>query len=463
MATKDQFVEIFKDINKYIHFTITNFEVLNTYKKDNDNKYIDQLDTNIKNDTNKIKAKISYLYKDKNEELIIDDIVLNKPNINPHNEPFFIATIDDKTLGVIFYNNGIEDITNYEAFLKSNIDKAYLLLKKIFVHNAYFINATFTKDANFRYATFTEGADFSKATFTEGADFSEATFTEGANFMGTTFTENADFISATFTENADFFKATFTKDANFSYINKDLRGDKLKQNEMNFNFVEIKTLNLSYATIGKIFLDSSVVENIILTSSTEIKEADSSDTWRILKGFAIKNHNKPQAWHFQDREYNALANKNDPAYKFLENNWQTKAIIWFNKITNNHGSSWLQPLIWFLVILLLGSLLEYTLEKKMFLKHVWIIITFFGLAIIITFLNKKLKLFFDFINIIFLLLFTINIATLKYIIHYIPFVSLDHVKHCNDWAFLVHIITSILLAFALWQFTQALRKFKDLG
>jgi len=105
--------------------------------------------------------------------------------------------------------------TQAANFYRATFTQDTFFSSATFAQYASFGGATFTQNAGFYRATFTQNADFVGATFTQYASFGEARFAQNASFIGATFTQKANFGSATFVQKANFKNAKFLEAAEF--------------------------------------------------------------------------------------------------------------------------------------------------------------------------------------------------------------------------------------------------------
>jgi hypothetical protein len=273
--------------------------------------------------------------------------------------------------------------------------------------------------------------------------------------------------------------ATFKKDVNFANINFYTdwsRYTRIKPKaDIDLSYSEIKErLNLYNSKINTLILEGSYINNITLSSSTEIENTDSSETWRLLKGFAIKNYNKILAWHYHSREFEAVKKPNDIGNGMLKKNFNTKIIVWFNEISNNHGSSLFLPILWLIFFLFFGAFLEIIALNHLNnfsngLIFMLISTTFLALPSSFAIESKPYKiitrLFLVPIYLAPLLFFTPSIKItkiLEHILNYIPFTLQKKILQDCISAQVIHAIVSIIMAITIWQIIQASRKFKDI-
>jgi uncharacterized protein YjbI with pentapeptide repeats len=110
---------------------------------------------------------------------------------------------------------GRAKFTRHAYFSDATFEQVADFREAKFTPYAFFTGAKFTRHAYFSLAKFTWAAYFNLAEFTLVADFRGAEFTQGAYFGGATFTQDAEFSGSTFEGQADFRRSRFAGSASF--------------------------------------------------------------------------------------------------------------------------------------------------------------------------------------------------------------------------------------------------------
>ncbi|MGL4392983.1 MAG: pentapeptide repeat-containing protein [Fusobacteriaceae bacterium] len=259
---------------------------------------------------------------------------------------------------------------------------------------SYFVASSSSKDSSdYGHTIFEEKADFSSATFSGDVDFSNVTFESNVNFFGTIFNDDANFFHANFQNDAmffqatfrcqayfylasfygdaDFLKAIFKKSANFSSANFKSNAnfneayfaayDGAEKSVANFSETLFeKYLYFNIDKVEELKLDNIryKVENGFLIMRDEIYdriEKANRKTWRTLKYLAIQIHDEILANKMSKKEIESYRNELKEGKNYSEG-----IILWFNKISNNDGLSWMQAVLFTLktsvVLFLLSQL-----------------------------------------------------------------------------------------------------------
>ena len=314
--------------------------------------------------------------------LIETDMILDSSSMNK-SISFSNVTIENN---LKIFKSYIYKIDFQILIIKSLLDlidsviEAELYIYKSKIRKLLSVNIIYKKDINIENTTYEDKVIFDKNIFSK-INFSNTTFENVLYFIDCDFTKKSVFKVVTFFDmqiegskfHADsvFFSVTFEKrilliksETSKVYFNNNIYfNDSLFKEGADFRDLEVKgilTFNNSLINktiflvinedniISKLDLEKSVIDTLIFNKNN-IKEYVNVDTLRIIKDKAIKQNDRVLAWDFHAKEMNKrtkTTNKYD-------------VVMWYNKITNNHGLSILLPTAWIISVILLISFVEY--------------------------------------------------------------------------------------------------------
>ena len=259
-----------------------------------------------------------------------------------------------------------------------------------FNDKAYFMGVTFEGDVNFNDSDFKSKTYFDQdgdknTEFKGKASFEAVSFKNLVSFYGTKFHKNMNFFRTNFNEVANFNNVTFQQAFNFSnaYINNikflgiQLGGtdkDEAKADLSNFKeyFDKIKSNSL-IKTKAKYRAKSEDGSDEAITFS------DFRRSCAIVKDSLDKESQKIDANKFYSLELLAYAKE---LSKSTISGFLQSIVLFFNKLSSNHGQSWLQALLWILAFGTISGLL-YS-DQHIYIKIVFSILLLFAFICFIT-------------------------------------------------------------------------------
>lgn len=325
-----------------------------------------------------------------------------------------------------------------------------------FIQEANFEGSVFQNDASFYKCEFKENAIFRKVEFRGITTFKEAVFHKYGsfsdsiigkiNFQKTIFHDYASFRQSCFTAKARFNLTEFMGSAYFQDMSEKNTGHILFQDAIftkkvifrNSSFNELKiayssfesTCDFSNADINIFNIQSGIFKETGLFHEASIKVAN-RETLRSVKHEFKKLDNQFEALVYQKREKEAYHAelKEKPWYD------ENKAILFLNKISNQHGLSPLTGIIFTLSVVIIFYVPNLFLLKDSFWQFGW----------------NGWQEFFE--------VFGISIKLLMkslYAAH-----SFDYLKEYNPKAitFVFDMVGRIFLTYGYYQTVSAFRKF----
>ena len=244
-----------------------------------------------------------------------------------------------------------------------------------------FNNTVTFKDSDFKSKTYFDQDGDKNTEFHKKASFEAVSFKELVSFYGTKFHKNMNFFRTNFNEVANFNNVTFQQAFNFSnaYINniKFLGiqlGKNPKEDLSNFKeyFDAIKS-NYLIKTKAKYRAKSEDGSDEAITFS------DFRRSCAIVKDSLDKESQKIDANKFYSLELLAYAKE---LSKSTISGFLQSIVLFFNKLSSNHGQSWLQALLWILAFGTISGLL-YS-DQHIYIKIVFSILLLFAFICFIT-------------------------------------------------------------------------------
>ena len=324
------------------------------------------------------KDKVNFNGSTFKENTKFDDITFSK------NVDFSWCTFN----GTINFNRSIfgtpidkqKNKTNKETGDKTQFDNVTFNDKAYFM-GVKFNNTVTFKDSDFKSKTYFDQDGDKNTEFHKKASFEAVSFKELVSFYGTKFHKNMNFFRTNFNEVANFNNVTFQQAFNFSnaYINniKFLGiqlGKNPKEDLSNFKeyFDAIKS-NYLIKTKAKYRAKSEDGSDEAITFS------DFRRSCAIVKDSLDKESQKIDANKFYSLELLAYAKE---LSKSTISGFLQSIVLFFNKLSSNHGQSWLQALLWILAFGTISGLL-YS-DQHIYIKIVFSILLLFAFICFIT-------------------------------------------------------------------------------
>jgi len=343
---------------------------------------------------------------------------------------------------------------------------------KIIANTVDFTNSVFEKDVDITEVTFEKKVYFNNVTFLGKVLFNNTKFNALADFWHTTFEEKVIFYKTDFNGTTVFSAATFKDNVLFTYSlfskvgifnSTDFeKGVDFSQSIISgtLNFFNIKLEN--FTAINRIFTKDTFDYDNFITQSGDIPIINKRETFRIIKSVLISNNNHVEAQKFQMFEIDTLHKElklkrkellNIKAIKLLNNTlflikkWifylkssikfvtdlffiNTELFLLFlNKISNKHGSSWSRGVFFTgLIAFIFYFFVELSYHGFCFEKF--------------SFQSLNVKTFLMFIN---------------------PFHDFDilSVKNSTKITYILDYTGRIFISYGIYQTVQAFRKYKN--
>lgn len=261
------------------------------------------------------------------------DVDFNK--VNFQEKVYFIdVEFQDE---VDFYAAIFQNTTN---FLGTNFQEKVYFDNVVFEQNIYFERVIFNNFVRFEYAIFNKIVSFSFSTFQSPQTFYSTNFMDTANFSNTTFEQEAKFTDCKVDSKTliSFQCAIFKKGLDISTSNFNL---------CKLNFLGIRIENINEALSSAFYDEKRDDTKPFLSIHQRLRE-----TFRFIKNSLYAENNQIEGLEFHKKEMEVyekeLESKGDEY-------WQEKIILWFNKMSNHYGTSWLRGVgftaVWALGIL----------------------------------------------------------------------------------------------------------------
>ncbi|GEC72228.1 Pentapeptide repeat-containing protein [Flavobacterium flevense] len=333
-------------------------------------------------------------------------------------------------------------------FLDKLFDLIINLSNCIFYKEITFKNCVFQEKVDFRQAEFKEKVRFNGSKFEKKVRFHESIFSKTVSFNNTTFKDLADFWNVTFNDIQRFYLTDFLGVTIFSHVtfnhqvqfiyNKTSKDTIISFENANFN----QSLDISRANFWCKLNFWSVNINYIPTEiwlyqTDEIRQSQNTnnekaykvlrETYRIIKDVFYKEGNNIEAISFYMREMSAYGNELKVDNR--KNKIEERTSLFFNKISNNFGTSWARGLLFVFVI----TVIFYSLFLTFLWDEIYYLPTHKGFA-------SFFRHFFEFLNIA------------KWDIK--PFGITDY-----NYSYIVLFIGRIFIGYGYYQTIQAFRKY----
>ncbi len=243
----------------------------------------------------------------------------------------------------------------------------------VFNQEAYFCSLNFSQVVNFENSTFNQIVSFGDSVFNKSVYFEKVAFNQEAYFWIMKFNgeENNSFHFYDIKLNSDKSYISF-RDINYNEKNKQFTESENSKIAI-INTVINGRIEFNNVAINEIDFEGSVVigAGIISTDELNVKKYATWKTARFLKHEAYKISNTIEAL-----KYKAIEKKLYSQYLKYEKKDYIKSIkdttrfskmryygerfsLWLSNISNNHGQSWLQAVIF----TILSSLLFFSLAN----------------------------------------------------------------------------------------------------
>ena len=314
-----------------------------------------------------IKCTFDFGFHDKIEfKFSLVDLVSLKPDIKIElHECEFKDKVD---LELCNYNKHpllLNQCTFYEDFkiLDAHVDTDLAFNK------CTFINQFFAEDTFFKKETHFSGSIFKKEAHFEDSEFNHAPWFDYTSFENKLIARNL-----TLNNGAFFLNSNFIGRVNFSDL-------KSFNNDLNFIGSSFEENSYFYnSKIDLLNLECTIIEKNLSFLKAEIK-SQNRETARIIKNEFIKQNNKIESLDFHAREmaeyYRELNPKKCKLADWRLIKWLKKIlakcnkfsstdrfILYFNKITNNHGLNPFKALFCFTLPIAIISFIIYVITFK---------------------------------------------------------------------------------------------------
>ena len=184
------------------------------------------------------------------------------------------------------------------------------------------------------------------------------------------------------------------------------------------------------AKINFFFLQDISFEDAVSLESTTVNSG-SREAMRFLKDQAQKNNNKIEALDFYQKEMLALQED----LKAQNGNKAERFILYLNKISNNHGVSWLRAILFTLITAAVFFSIFVLLLEKPYYSYEWR-----GLDEFISLHAITFRYFVDFIN---------PTHKMTFMDQYSP----------NGWSFIFDFIGRVFVGYGIYQTLSSFRKY----
>ncbi|MEP6683032.1 MAG: hypothetical protein ABJA35_07225 [Parafilimonas sp.] len=322
---------------------------------------------------------------------------------------------EQKTTKFYFRNNTVENASFKESFFHNTIFNGSIFKSKISFDNSIFSYSIAPASGNFINVVFEDDAYFNSVVFDKWLFFNGSKFYGSFLLIGMNSTKNIDASIANFS-GAIFYKRSFFDNSNFKSIT-------FKNCEFS-DVASFKHIVCSKLEVSKaIFLKGADFLN------ANVKAAD-RETFRIIKNEFLRINNQVEAIHFRSKEMKAYEKELRE-----QRNYSELFLIYFNKISNNHGLSWFRGLCFTLTTAIISFMFYLLSLKQLPFQWGW----------------KNFESYSNACSIV-----------IKYFIRFLIIThDLDFMNRYQPSAlsFLIDFICKIFIGFGIYQTIQAFRKY----
>nr|WP_255673120.1 pentapeptide repeat-containing protein [Flavobacterium sp. EDS] len=334
------------------------------------------------------------------------------------------------------------------AFLELTFDSKINMSNCVFEEMLIFRKCIFKAKVDFRESTFKKKVNFNESSFLEKIRFHSSVFIKTVSFRNTTFKELADFWNVTFTDVQRFYLTDFLGVTIFSHVtfahqvqfiyNKISKDTIISFENADFKqSLDISRANfwckLNFWSVKINYLPTEIwlyqTDEIIESQNTNNEKAYQvlRETYRIIKDVFYKEGNNIEAISFYMREMSAYGKelKVDNG----KNKIEERTSLFFNKISNDFGTSWARGLLFVFG----ATIIFYSLFLIFLWDEIYYLPTEKGVA-------SFFRHFFEFLNIA------------KWDIK--PFGITDY-----NYSYIVLFIGRIFIGYGYYQTIQAFRKY----
>lgn len=247
------------------------------------------------------------------------------------------------------------------VFSNVNFQEIVYFDEIIFQNITYFLNVKSRNILSFQYNNFQEIAKFQNCDFHKLV-FSNVIFNKSVDFSSSTFQSPQTFYSVSFMDKANFSNTIFKQETKFTDCKVDSKTlisfqcatfkKGLDISTSNFNLCKLNFLGIRIENINEALSSAFYDEKRDNTKPFLSVHHRLRETFRFIKNSLYAENNQIEGLEFHKKEMEVyekeLESKGDEY-------WQEKIILWFNKMSNNYGTSWLRGVgftaVWALVIL----------------------------------------------------------------------------------------------------------------
>ena len=255
------------------------------------------------------------------------------------------------------------------AFIDQTIDFKINLSNCIFNELIIFRNCILTEDTDFKDSVFNKKANFKNTKFNKKVRFHRSVFNKTVSFDNTTFKDLADFYDVTFNNIqrfvlTDFLGITIFSHVKFNHQVQFIYNKTSKDTIVSFENAEFKqSLDISRANFWcKLNFWSAKINTspseLWLYETDSVEKKDNlkhkkaykvlRETYRIIKDVFQKEGNNIEAISYYMKEMSAYEselkiNKN-------ESKFEERLALFFNKQSNEFGTSWTTGLIFTVIV-----------------------------------------------------------------------------------------------------------------
>ncbi|HAS40219.1 MAG TPA: hypothetical protein DCS93_07055 [Microscillaceae bacterium] len=309
--------------------------------------------------------------------------------------------------------------------------------------SVHFKDVEFQGDVCFKETTFHSKVRFHNSIFTQSVDFENTVFNDLADFYYTIFESAQQFHLTDFMGITIFSNATFEKEVQFLH-NKVSSTSSISFQEVEFQ----QALDISRANFGCTlsFFGAEINENPTELGLYESNEGKTTayqkirESFRIVKQTYTAEGNKIEAGKQNRNEMRIYwrelkASKGSPTTQLkwyerpISPRRQNLAILWFNGLSNRHGTSWLRGFVFTIIVAI-----PFFGLMSLFLRNQWVWDCSLDGA------GYVIKSFLQFLN----------VTLWKY---------QPYGKEINGWAYFILFIGRLFVGYGIYQTVQAFRKF----
>lgn len=232
---------------------------------------------------------------------------------------------------------------------------------------------------NLNNIRFEENLYLHKCRFDQKVKFSNTSFLSLVDFFKSTFKENVIFYKVDFIDRAIFSKVNFSKVVflyckakSDSYISFEFTTitEVLDVSRANFNCnLQFWGLSITepYFAFKMLNAETDTLRDLGIPTDAENVRQSIRETYRIVKQSFLNNGNFLESERF--RKFEITTKKNE--LKAKQWHHRDSLILHINEITNDHGTNWVNALVWFLItsyfcwsVLILTDIIEIAFNLK---------------------------------------------------------------------------------------------------